>query len=89
MSLDILADLNTVTSHQVCRVEILRRERPDLAEQMDRAFAARAKNPSDTRYSDRRIAAWLTEKGFTINNSTIQRHRNRECVRCHTTSSQT
>ena len=89
MPLDILADLNTSTSHQVCRVEVLRLERPDLAEQVDRAFAARAKDPSDTRYSDRRIAAWVTEKGFTINNSTIQRHRKGECVRCHTTSSQT
>ena len=79
MTLDILGDLEAGKrlTGPGCDVKRLREERPDLAEQYDRALAA-------ARYSDHAIAEWITNQGGHLTKNTVLRHRRGECVRCRT-----
>lgn len=77
---DILADLQPRTNARFsCRVLDLRRDRPDLAEQYDKAMEA-------GRFGDRAIATWITDHGFPFGQQVVSRHRRKECLGCRQTS---
>lgn len=76
-SLDILADLEGAqTPRNLCAVAKVRRERPDLAGQFDRALASS--------YSAEAIAKWFTDREYTISGQLIRNHRNGRCQQCRT-----
>lgn len=76
-ALDILADLAPAHAgrNSTCDIRRLRAERPELAEQYDKALALGS-------FSDRAIAGWITDHGFAIAKHTIARHRQNECLGC-------
>lgn len=76
--MDILADLvpDRSSANNTCDVRRLRAERPDLAEQFDKAIATR-------RFSDRAVASWITDHGFPIGSYTVGRHRRSDCRGCN------
>jgi hypothetical protein len=77
-ALDILADLSPRNGSRTdCAISRLREDRPDLAEQYDKAMAT-------GRFGDRAIAVWITNHGFELGLNTISRHRRGECLRCQT-----
>lgn len=57
----------------------MRKERPDLAEQYDRAMKA-------GRFGDRQIAEWITDHDFPFGQQVVSRHRRNECYGCRKTS---
>jgi len=76
--LDILSDLQPRRrANNTCDITEMRKARPDLAEQYDRALAA-------DKYSDQAIANWVTDHGFYIGRITVQRHRTKSCQTCRT-----
>lgn len=82
-ALDIFADLKPRTNTPgACAVSEMRKERPDLAEQYDRAMAS-------ARFGDRAIAEWVTDHGFHLGHQAVARHRRNECLGCRQTSSAT
>ena len=81
MTLDIIGDLEAGKRLRgpACDVQKLREDFPALAEQYDRALAAK-------RYSDAAIAEWITKKGGHLTKNTVLRHRSGQCERCKKTS---
>ena len=82
--LDILSDLPAKPlKGPRCDVQRLRRDHPDLADQLDRALEAVG---AGRLLSDSQIARWISDHGFPIGEWTIGRHRKDECLRCRTIS---
>ena len=81
--LDILADLESTPKKRpgvVCRVETMRRQRPELAREWDRAIDG--KRTGALSHSDTDIAGWFTGKGFPVSTQIVSRHRNDQCELC-------
>lgn len=82
-TLDILGDLAAEVTRPrgtPCRIAEMRRDRPELVEQWDRALAARRVSARPT-YDQ--IAGWFTDHGFAMTRNTPERHlRNPRCAWC-------
>ena len=83
MTDDILADLEAKPKKRpgvVCRVETMRRQRPELVPQWETVLEAKRTGALDR--SDADIAGWFADHGFPIGYIVVARHRKNECELC-------
>ena len=78
----ILDDLASQPARQTprCWLGKLRAVSPELAE----AYELAARDPRH--FSDHRIAQWFRDRNVPVSDTTINVHRNGQCVTCQTTS---